>query len=208
MDWFLRFLLASLQLQTLRRCLPVAVREVLKTLPSNLNDIYKHVLESIDIVNRPFAFHIFECLAYAFRPLSPQELAEVFIVDFEQSATLKPADRVQNAEESLLKICSSLIQVVDIHGEQQNSSKIVQFAHLSIQDYLVSSDSMEVFHLEHSLAHTTLAKLCVSNLIQPSHLERLPLGVYAVDHWLEHILETNGHAINILGKASQRTSAS
>ncbi|KAE9383217.1 hypothetical protein BT96DRAFT_93841, partial [Gymnopus androsaceus JB14] len=195
------FLLASLQLQTLRRCLPVTVKEVLEALPSSLSDMYRRVLESIDIANRPLAFHIFECLAYACRSLSPKELAEVLIVDFEKNggSMLKPAYRVQDAVDSLFKICSSLIQVVDIHGVP-HSSKIVQFAHLSIRDYLVSTDCMKFYHLEPSHAHTTLAKLCISNLIYPSPLSTLPLGPYAADYWLMHMLESNGLAVDVLGK--------
>ncbi|KIK61436.1 hypothetical protein GYMLUDRAFT_135520, partial [Collybiopsis luxurians FD-317 M1] len=160
--------------------------EELGKLPTTLNDTYKHILDNIHISHKQHTLHIFECLAYAKHPLSPWELAEVFTVKFKPNgdAVLLPNFHVSKAEDEILKTCSTLIQIVD--GSEKHLSRIVEFAHLSIKEYLHSDEAKEGYQIRPSRGHATLAKLCISSLMYSSDLMTLPLGVYVIDYWLDH----------------------
>ena len=138
-----------------------------------------------------YAHHLFQCLTVSFHPLHVEELAEVLAVDFDSGAIpqfvieWRPTD----IQEAVLSICSTLV-VLDAE------TQVVQFAHFSVQEYLVSQ------HLEHSNAarflvrddpaHTIMAQTCLSILLQFDHhstqnnLKDFPLACYAARYWAGH----------------------
>jgi len=131
-------------------------------------------------------------LAVAVRPLRAEELAEVVAVDFDDSsgvAKLKPSWRWEDEEQALLSSCSSLITIVE-----SGKSRVVQFLHFSVKEYLTSSrfgtSSQDVSHYHIALepAHTILAQACLSVLLQSNDVVKKPspLSRYAARHWVTH----------------------
>ena len=155
------------------------------------------MLREIKKPNRDHALRVLQCLVAAIRPLRVEELAEVLAIDFDDAdgiPKLKPNWRWEDKEQALLSSCSSLIVVIDT-----GDSRVVQFSHFSIKEYLTSarlatsSQDVSHYHIALEPAHTILAQACVSVLLQlPDHDEQdgveknAPLALYAAEYWVRH----------------------
>ena len=184
------------QLETLRRAVQPNVRQILEKLPKTLDETYERVLKNINDSNRDHAHHLLHCLAVSVRPLRVEELAEILCFDFDASKGSIPKfypDRRPNDQEgAILSICSSLITIVD-----NRRSRVVQFSHLSVKEFLTSSHLASTGHLSsyHILpvtAHTILAQVSLGVLLHPNDRNRdksvrvSPLSEYAARHWVTH----------------------
>jgi ankyrin repeat protein len=184
------------QLEVLRDCLPSSVRRTLNELPESLDETYERILKEIKKPNRRIAERVLHCLVVAVRPLRVEELAEVLAVDFDDAEgipRLKPGWRWEEQELALMSACSSLIAIV-----KAGDSRIVQFSHYSVKEFLTSSRlataSGEVsnYHFDSDPAHTILAQACLSVLLQiqdkdDGHIHEVyPLARYAAEHWTTH----------------------
>ena len=134
-----RFRWAFCQLDTLRRCMPSSIRKALNELPTTLDETYERVLREIPKEKRQHAHRLFQCLVVAIRPLRAEELAELFAIEFDRGAgsSLKEGWRPESPEDAVLSACSTLIAVIENSG-----SKIVQFSHFSVKEYLTDRKSV------------------------------------------------------------------
>jgi len=154
------------------------------------------MLVNIDKPKRKFAHYIFQLLTVSARPLSVQELAEVFAFSSDEEPAGIPkfntSMREPEAESAVRSLCSSLIAIDDVNGEQQ-----VRFSHFSVLEFL-TSDRLgglhATYHVLPQLAHIFSAKVCLSVLLRLN--ERIakdnlkvmfPLATYAAKHWVEHV---------------------
>ena len=191
-----RFRWVYCQLDTLSRCFPPCIRRVLNDLPVTLDDTYERTLQGIPKEKREHAQRLFQCLVAAMRPLRVEELAEIFAIEFDADAALKLVEdwRPENAEDSVLSACSTLVSVVD-----DKNCKIVQFSHFSVKEFLTSDrvrtsevTSIHFYHIPLDAAHTTLARACLTVLLQldekinRKRLLKLPLAFYAAQNWVGH----------------------
>jgi ankyrin repeat protein len=216
------------QLEALRHCLPPSVRLTLEELPESLDETYERILKEIKKPNKRLARRVLQCLVVAIRPLRVAELAEVLAVDFDDAEGIprsKPDWRWVDQEQALLSACSSLIAIVEAgrvvasdgnsdaeasdsdseaEGDDGNShveagdSRIVQFSHFSVKEFLTSSRlataSGEVsnYHIDLEPAHTILGQACLGVLLQIQYdveghaREDHPLVRYAAEHWTTH----------------------
>jgi hypothetical protein len=98
------------------------------------------------------------------------------------------------AEQALLSSCSSLIAIVE-----SDESRIVQFSHFSVKEYLTSprlgtsTGDTSRYHIIREPAHTILAQACLSVLLwsddpveQSGVSNSSPLAKYAAEHWVTH----------------------
>jgi ankyrin repeat protein len=176
--------------------MPSSIRKALYELPTTLDETYEWALQGIPKEKRQHAHHLFQCLVVAIRPLRVEELAELFAIEFDQDSGpgLNEGWRPENPENALLCACSTLIAVVENKG-----SKIVQFSHFSVKEYLTSGRlrTSEIgnvchYHIPLDAAHTILARACITVLLQLDEkvdkecLETFPLAFYAAQHWVEH----------------------
>jgi hypothetical protein len=183
-------------LEILRDCLPASVRRTLKELPESLDETYERILKEIKRPNRGLAQRVLQCLVVAIRPLRTAELAEVLAVDFDDSEGVPRLNadwRWEDQEQALLIACSSLISIV-----QNGSSRVVQFSHFSVKEFLTSSRlstaSVEVsaYSIDLENAHTILGQACLGVLLQThdkidGHTSKdHPLARYAAEHWTTH----------------------
>ena len=135
---------------------------MLKELPESLCQAYDRTLLGINEENREYAQRLFKCLSVSIRPLRIEELAEIFAVRFDPTAapSFKEDFRPPDAEEAVLSACSSLVTVVD-----QEDSRIVQFSHFSVKQYLTSErlakaeERLSYYHILPEAAHTLLAHI-------------------------------------------------
>ena len=183
-------------MESLRHCLPPSVRRTLSELPESLDETYERILKEIKKPNRAHARRVLQCLVVAIRPLRVGELAEVLAVDFDDAEGMPKLNadwRWDDQEQALLIACSSLIAIVE-----DGDSRVVQFAHFSVKEFLTSSRlaiaSGEVsnYHTDLAPAHTTLAQAGLCVLLQTQYdvdgrtPEDHPLAKYAAQHWTTH----------------------
>jgi ankyrin repeat protein len=176
--------------------MPSSIRKALNELPTTLDETYERALDWIPKEKRQHAHRLFQCLVVAIRPLRVEELAELFAIEFDANAgsDLKEGWRPENPEDAVLSACSTLITVIENKG-----SKIVQFSHFSVKEFLTSDrlrtsemGNIRHYHIPLDTAHTILARACLAVLLQlddtvdKKRLETFPLAFYAAQHWVDH----------------------
>jgi hypothetical protein len=186
------------QLETLRHCFPLNLRQFLNELPDTLDETYERILRGINKAQKEDARRLLRCLTVAARPLSVNELAELLAFDFQAMdergiPTLREDWRWHDQEQAVLSTCSSLITIV-----RNGDSRVVQFSHFSVKEYLTSPllahsrGDISRFYVDLNAAHTILAQACLGTLLRlddhagNSGPERFPLVVYAAQHWVQH----------------------
>jgi hypothetical protein len=185
-------------LDALQHCFPPNLRQYLNELPDTLDDTYERILKGINKAQKDNAHRLLQCLTVAVRPLLVEELAELLAFDFQASTsrgipTLKEDWRWDDEEEAVLSTCSSLVTIIPRGG-----SRVVQFSHFSVKEYLTSSrlaqsldGDVSRFHIGFEAAHTIMARACLATLLSldkhgNSNANGSPLVEYAARHWLDH----------------------
>jgi hypothetical protein len=173
------------------------VRRILKELPESLDETYERVLREIRKANQGHAYRLLQCLVVAVRPLHVEELAEVLAVNFEVEGTpiLNPSWQWSDHQEAVLSACSSLVTIIK---DKDGDSRIVQFSHFSVKEYLTSnrlaesSRDVSRYHIQLTAAHTILAQACLGVLlrldgdIDRDRIKNFPLARYAGHYWVQH----------------------
>jgi len=196
-----RFRWVFCQLETLRHCLPASVRRILAELPETLDATYERILQEIPKSNQVHAHRLLQCLTVAVRPLRVEELAEILAVDFNTSEAipkLNEALRWEDQEQAVLSACSSLIAVIKDEDEDEDS-RVVQFSHFSVKEFLTSDrlatskiDASRYHHIPLEPAHTIMAQACLSVLLRldphtdEASIKAFPLARYAAEHFGDH----------------------
>ena len=194
-----RFRWVFCQLDALRHCFPPNLRQYLNELPETLDETYDRILKGISKAQKNNAHRLLQCLTVAVRPLLVEELAELLAFDFQASTaggipTLKEDWRWDDQEEAILSTCSSLIAIIP-----GDNSRVVQFSHFSVKEYLTSSrlaqspqGDVSRFRIDLEPAHTIMAQACLATLLQldehagDSDAKVSPLVKYAAEHWVNH----------------------
>ena len=186
-------------MDALQHCIPPNLRQYLNELPDTLDETYDRILKGISKAQKNNAHRLLQCLTVAVRPLLVEELAELLAFDFQASTvggipTLKEDWRWDDQEEAILSTCSSLIAIIPRDG-----SRVVQFSHFSVKEYLTSSrlaqsphGEVSRFSIDLEPAHTVIAQACLATLLRldehagKSGAKVSPLDKYAAEHWVAH----------------------
>ena len=180
-------------LDSLRSCLVRDIQSTLDKFPTTLNETYERMLNNIDEQKWKYAHNIFQFLTVSARPLSVQELAEIFAISSDEDQAgipkFEPSWREPDAELALRSVCSGLIAIDEVDGEKQ-----VRFSHFSVQEFLTSDrlgGHLSRYHVFPRPAHIFSAKVCLSQLdgrIPKDMVEVMfPLATYAAKHWVDHV---------------------
>ena len=187
------------QLDALQHCIPPNLRQYLNELPETLDETYDRILKGINKSQKDNAHRLLQCLTVAVRPLLVEELAELLAFDFQASSsggipTLKEDWRWDDQEEAVLSTCSSLITIIP-----REDSRVVQFSHFSVKEYLTSPrlahsphGDVSRFRIDLEPAHTIMAQACLATLLRlderagDSDANVSPLVKYAAQHWVDH----------------------
>jgi ankyrin repeat protein len=180
----------------LRRCFPQSIKRALDELPKTLDETYDRTLQDIDEEKRGYTYRLFQCLTVSVRPLRVDELVEVFAIELD-AETMPGFDaewRPEDAEEAVMSACSTLVTIVEVED-----SKVVQFSHFTVKEYLTSSrlansNLVSHYHVPLLSAHTFLARACLCILLQldssdtmdESPIKDFPLAMYAALYWVNH----------------------
>src|SRR6201996_5188623 len=133
-----RFRWVFCQLDALQHCFPPNLRQFLNELPETLDETYEQILKGINKAQKSNAYRLLQCLTVAARPLRVEELAELLAFDFQATSdggipALREDWRWNDEEQAVLSTCSSMIAIVP-----DGDSRVVQFSHYSVKEYLTS----------------------------------------------------------------------
>src|SRR5258708_1294232 len=195
-----RFRWTACQLEVLRNHSSSTILDALDDLPEGLEETYERILRGISRARQEDARHLLQCLAVAIRPLCVEELSDILAMKFRVGQLPKyAANRLkENSEEEILLACSSLINIIDVDG-----SRVVQFAHFSVEEYLTSErlanagTPLSKSHILPHSAHSLLAQasLCVlltlDGQVDKESVKNFPLTKYAVRYWFDHAIFGN-----------------
>ena len=191
-----RFRWVFCQLEALQHCIPPNLRQYLNELPETLDETYDRILKGINKSQKDNAHRLLQCLTVAVRPLLVEELAELLAFDFQASSsggipTFKEDWRWDDEEEAVLSTCSSLITIIP-----RDDSRVVQFSHFSVKEYLTSPrlarsahGDISRFRIDVEPAHTIMAQACLATLLRldgTSNAKETSLLKYAARHWVDH----------------------
>jgi hypothetical protein len=179
-----RFRWAVCQLDTLKRCLTILdVKKQLKTLPKTLEETYDQIILRIDESYRENALRVLQFLAFAARPVTFAEAAEVLTIDLDGECYDR--ERKLDKPGDLMSLCSTLvtrasISEVDfkavmtqtVYNEYRaihTDCWMIRLAHLSVKDYLLSerikSSELSSFALETKIANSLIAQVCIAYMM-------------------------------------------
>jgi len=195
-----RFRWVDCQLAYLADCFPGRIQEILSGLPATLDETYERTLREIKEAKWESAQRLLVCVTVASRPLRVEELAEILAFDFKSGAMPKFHEdwRLKNPVDAVLSACSTLLSVVKVETSLE-TSRVIQFAHFTVKEFLTSSRFAEKhdsisrrYHISMSPAHTFVAQACLGMLLHLNktitcrRLTQFPLAEYAAQHWFDH----------------------
>jgi hypothetical protein len=189
-----RFQWVFCQLEVLQHCVPANLLRIIEDLPKSLDETYERILKEINNANREHAYRLLQCLAVAGRPLRVEELAELLTLDFSGGGipTLNVNWRWEDQEETVLSACAGLVSVII-----EDASRVVQFSHASVKDFLTSgrlanSAELSWSHIPIEPSHVMLAQACLGVLLRlddrtdKDSVENIALYRYAAEYWCWH----------------------
>ena len=137
-----------------------AIRRIIRSLPRDLPATYERALERV-VRNRKaeVARKIFRWVAAAKRPLSLMEIREAIAV--EPCQPFSQPDKLVNDVDQLVPWCGNLLVLDEEEG-------LIQFAHPSVKDYLLSGEVPEIsshhFHIKLQDVDREAGEICCTYL--------------------------------------------
>ncbi|KAJ7467223.1 hypothetical protein B0H11DRAFT_51465, partial [Mycena galericulata] len=158
------FRLAACLLIELSRCkFKNQLDNKLKSLPDTLFEIYDCFLDAILPEDWVFVEAVLRWLMFSERPMYLAQLSDAIAFDFTESGEyIYDPSRQEDTTTAISDWLEGLVTVKDSH-----SYRMVSLAHVSVQDYLLSTHFMTKFHrdLSESLSHTFIARSCIRYLL-------------------------------------------
>ncbi|KAK4072975.1 uncharacterized protein Triagg1_5652 [Trichoderma aggressivum f. europaeum] len=172
-------------LQKLRS--PRDIRRALGDLPKGLDETYDRMLQGIDDRYRKSVANSLKWLAISMRPLTIDELAEIFIMHPYGAVVIDSTERLFTTRDVLIYFSGLIVE----------NRETVRLAHFSIKEYLVSSRIQQhlasTFSFNDIDAHLFIAYSCFSYLSYMSSLanegdkQTHSLKAYAASRCLIHL---------------------
>ena len=193
------------------------LRQALNSLPKTLDETYDRILSKIDPDYTSEVLHVLHWLTHSRRPLSLEEVAEVFAFSVESDSKFNYENRLADPRD-ILYICSSLVIGMDTDNDDkrgsgtsaeivtsisQNKPLTIKLAHFSVKEYLVSDrirrSSAAFFSIDGMTSNAVISATSLSCLLlydkalfssAKEFSEEFPLANYSAMYWNEHIWET------------------
>jgi ankyrin repeat protein len=170
------------------------LQKALAGLPPDLDQTYERILGTIDGDYSPYALRILQWVAFSIRPLFIDEVAEVVAIDPKRDPAFD-CDEVLEDPLEVLNICSSLVTMV---VDQGSPRQVVELAHYSVKEYLVSdricTGKAAMYSMREDTSHDSIAASCLGYLLQlpePSlglkFLRPCGLAGYSTPYWPSHV---------------------
>jgi hypothetical protein len=211
-----RFWWAFCQLDTLRKCrTTIQVRAALRSLPTTLDETYDRLLTGISENDRPYALRVLQWLAFSARPVTLEEVSEAMIVDLDCECPHVNADRALHNPRDIFDICTSLVILSpkETWPPSTPPKMVLQLAHYSVMEYLVSSRIADGPAAGYSLleapSHKSMAECSLAYVLQfdclipEEDVLSFRLAAYAARYWAHHARHAGDYSQAILRLGGQ-----
>ncbi|KAG7415831.1 Vegetative incompatibility protein HET-E-1 [Fusarium oxysporum f. sp. rapae] len=190
---------AACQLESLARCLTLAaIEKTLKSLPNDLNETYRRMLEDIPSEYRHDAIRLLQFLVHTKRPLTLAEAVEVIATEINQEPRGFDIKRRLFQAADTLRYCPSLVIIAEVK-KYAGIVKELHLAHFSVKEYLLKQAQ---FNLKS--ASIAICKTCLTYLtdIWGNHSmirHDFPMARYAAESWMDYAVsaETSEDIVRI-----------
>ncbi|KAH7201175.1 ankyrin repeat-containing domain protein [Fusarium oxysporum] len=166
---------AFCQLDTLARCRhEAAIEEALASLPRNLEDTYRRMIQCIPTELKTDAIRLLQFLVHSKRPLKLAEAKEVIATQIENESRGFDIKRRLFCDTDVLDYCPSLVMVV--HA----TDKELHLAHFSVKEYLLRENQFKI-----AIASISITRTCLTYLtdIPRETKQDFPMARYAAEIW-------------------------
>lgn len=192
-----RFRWVTCQLDELQNCVDLpSLRLALRSLPKTLEETYARILATAPPQHLLQTRRILKFLLFSERPLLVEEAVDAVAVELEGSPRFHLENRFLRPE-TLLDYCSSLVAIKRRKNGNTGDQTVIelQFAHLSIKEYLMSNqlDQHIAKDLEETAARASIAEVCLAYLLELPHSlstteirQSFPLAQYCAQYWASH----------------------
>ena len=192
---------------------PKALRAVVQAMPQKLHAVYERSWRYIVTREEPDcsrAIDTLRWLAFAYRPLTVQELAEALVVSLDQSKSAFSEDDLPSSidgdyiDGELKNLCGSLIEFREDTEGPSPGSTTVRLVHASVHDYLVGKLPLPSFvgsipeSCLSTAQHAQLAAHCIRFLdcdeawVSDAETPR-SFTKYAAESWFRHLQDSGNH---------------
>lgn len=174
------------------------IRAALKTLPNGLDETYERALLAVLGAKQQQVIRALTWLAFSLRPLELNELAEAIVIDLDLSPCFSEDRRSFNPMDAV----SPIVGLVNIFCDD-NKTELVEFAHFSIKEYILSDripdGPAKVYFLEEDHSNIQIARSCLSYCSywaeklftgdqgRNHQYSKPPLRSYSSRYWATHI---------------------
>ncbi|CZR56422.1 uncharacterized protein PAC_06310 [Phialocephala subalpina] len=178
---------------------PKKIRQALEDLPEGLDETYERILTDIDPQYQKQVLSMLKWLAFSLRPLTLQELAEIFILDCNLDPPFDSDNRLNSPIEVLAYLPGLVEKSLVPVDRRRGGLTQITLAHFSIKEYLVSKRIIDGRAKEFSIAemdsHLHIADSCLayhlhlsqSLLVTGEQSANFPLWEYVAKHWFRHL---------------------
>ncbi|KAJ4243331.1 hypothetical protein NW762_014817 [Fusarium torreyae] len=166
---------AFCQLDTIARCRhEAAIEEALASLPRNLEDTYRRMIECIPAELKTDAIRLLQFLVHSKRPLKLAEAKEVIATQIDDESQGFDVKRRLFCNSDVSAYCPSLVMVV--HA----THKELHLAHFSVKEYLLRDNQFKI-----AIASTSITRTCLTYLtdIHKETEQDFPMARYAAEIW-------------------------
>ena len=149
------FLWVSLILQELKQAhTSTEIRQVLEDVPSDMNDLYSRILDSMSRAppyGKVLAKAILTWVVSSSRPLTTDELYQALQIDIK--------DNIDDIKSSIESRCGQFVYI--------DTQSRVQMVHQTARDFLLGSSDFSEFGVDKTVGHMRLLKTCLEYLNGP-----------------------------------------
>lgn len=193
------------------------LKAIVESMPSGLHQSYQRnwaTIQNLEIDDRNSAISTLRWLTFARRPLTVGELSEAMAIDRNVDNTAFPFDDMPDSidddyvETMIKELCGSFIEVRPGTDGESAHSRVVQTAHLSVQQFLMTvlpqpsalkspKPSSDTDTHENHLAKVSIRYLNFKEVWEPSKAQEgsvRPFVDYAAKFWSVHANSANYEA--------------
>ncbi|KAM0225546.1 hypothetical protein ACHAQD_001483 [Fusarium lateritium] len=177
---------AACQLDSLARCLsPRDIKTALNTLPRDLKETYRRILEGIPAEYKNDAIRLLQFLVHAKRPLKVSEAIEVIATQPDQAPLAFSIDGRLCQERDILRYCPSLVVIAEVEAFDETFEEL-HLAHFSVKEYLLEQAQFDVYSASIVITKTCLAYLSDINGKNSTLMDDFPMAEFSADYWTDY----------------------
>ncbi|KAF4461456.1 hypothetical protein FALBO_11750 [Fusarium albosuccineum] len=174
---------AACQLDSLARCLsPKAIKTALKSLPRDLNETYRRMLQDIPPEYKSNAIRLLQFLVYTKRPLTVSEAIEVIATQIDQEPQGFDVDARLCQEADVLRCCPSLVLIAEV-TQYGRTIEELHLAHFSVKEYLLKQAKFDLESASIIITRTCLTYLTDIEGDHSTIRNDFPMARYAAESW-------------------------